>query len=116
LTLTLAIISAHISYATFTEGLAPDVDANWLFRKANAPVELAVVLSRAHKKLFKERVVTENVSSHGLGVVTKSVWPPGTRILVSFAGENIDEQARVVYCQRLTKGKFAVGIHFSTKV
>jgi len=80
------------------------------------PVELAVVLFRAHKKLFKERVVTENVSSHGLGVVTKSLWPPGTRILVSFAGENIGEQARVVYCQRLTKVTFAVGIHFSTKV
>lgn len=80
------------------------------------PAELAVVLSRAHKELFKERVVTENVSSHGLRVVTKRVWPPGTRILVSFAGENIDEQARVVYCQRLTKGKFAVGIRFSTKV
>ena len=29
------------------------------------PVELAVLLSRAHKKPFKERGVTENVSSHG---------------------------------------------------
>ena len=80
------------------------------------PVELAVVLSHKHRELFKERVVTENVSSHGLRVVAKSVWAPGTRILVSFAGENIDEQARVVYCQRLTKGQFAVGIHLSTKV
>ena len=80
------------------------------------PVELAVVLSNAHRELFKERVVTENVSSRGMRVVTKSVWAPGTRILVNFAGENIDEQARVVYCQRLTKGKLAVGIHFSTKV
>lgn len=80
------------------------------------PAELAVVLSRAHKKPFKERVVTENVSSHGLRVITKSMWLPGARILVSFAGENIDEQARVVYCQRITKGRFAVGIQFSTKV
>jgi len=80
------------------------------------PVELAVVLSRAHRKPFKEKVVTANVSSHGLRVVTKSMWAPGARILVSFAGEDIDEQARVVYCQRLTKGKFAVGIQFSTKV
>ena len=79
------------------------------------PVELAVVLSRAHKRLFKEKVVTENVSSHGLRVVTKRMWPPRAQIIVSFAGENIDEQARVVYCERLTKGKFAVGIQFSTK-
>jgi len=79
------------------------------------PVELAVVLSRAHRKPFKEKVVTENVSSHGLRVVTKSTWTPGARILVSFAREDIDEHARVVYCQRLAKGMFAVGIQFSAK-
>jgi hypothetical protein len=64
------------------------------------PVELAVVLSCAHKKPFKERAVTENVSSHGLRVITKSMWQPGARVLVSFVGEDIDEQARVVYCQK----------------
>jgi hypothetical protein len=80
------------------------------------PVELAVLLSRAHKKPFKERGVTENVSSHGLRVITKGMWQPGARVLVSFAGEDIDEQARVVYCQRMAKRKFAVGIQFSAKV
>lgn len=42
----------------------------------------------------KERVFVENVSSRGLRVVTKSMWPPGARVRVSFASEAIDERAR----------------------
>jgi hypothetical protein len=79
------------------------------------PVQLAIVLSGAHKKPFSEKGITENVSSHGLRVITKSMWQPEVRVRVSFAGEDIDEQARVVYCQRMPKRKFAVGIQFSAR-
>jgi hypothetical protein len=80
-----------------------------------APVQLAIELSRAHKKRFSGKGITENVSSRGLRVITRSMWQPEARVRVSFAGEDIDEQARVVYCQRMPKRKFAVGIQFSAR-
>jgi len=80
------------------------------------PIELAVELSHVSKTSIKERVLTENVSSRGLRVVAKSMWPPGARVRVSFAGEDIDKRARVVYCQRLANKKFAVGLELSAKM
>ena len=80
------------------------------------PVELAVELSHMGKTPVKERVLTENVSSHGLRVVTEREWQPGARVRVSFAGEEIDERARVVYCQPIGSNKFAVGLELSGKV
>jgi PilZ domain len=80
------------------------------------PIELAVELSHVGKTSVKERVLTENLSSRGLRVVTKSMWPPGARVRVSFAGEEIDERARVVYCQRLANMRFAVGLELSATV
>ena len=75
-----------------------------------------MTLSRESETSFKERVLTENVSSRGLRVVTKSVWKPGARIRVTFAGKDIEEQARIVYCQPLAKKEFAVGLELSTKL
>jgi PilZ domain len=80
------------------------------------PTELAVELSHVGKTFVKERVLTENLSSRGLRVVTKSMWPPGARVCVSFAGEEIDERARIVYCQRLANKRFAVGLELSATV
>lgn len=81
-----------------------------------APIELPVALSLVSEPSVKERVLTENVSSRGLRLITKRIWKPGARVRVSFAGEGIDEQARVVYCQRLANKKFAVGLVLSTKL
>ena len=80
------------------------------------PTELALELSHVGKTSVKERVLTVNVSSRGLRVLTKSMWLPGARARVSFAGEDIDERARVVYCQRLANKRFAVGLELSAKV
>jgi len=78
------------------------------------PVELAVELSHVGKTPVKGK--SSYVSSHGLRVVTGSVWQPGARVRVSFAGEQIDERARVVYCQPIGSKKFAVGLKLSGKV
>ncbi len=53
------------------------------------PIEVAVVLSRLNERPFTERTFTENVSSRGLRAVTRRMWQPGARLLVSFAGECI---------------------------
>lgn len=74
------------------------------------PIEVTVMLTRVSKRSFTEKTLTENVSSRGVRAVTKKMWEPGARLLVSFAEEGIPEQARVVYCQRLTNKRFAVGL------
>ncbi len=58
----------------------------------------------------------ENMSSRGLRAITKKIWLPGARLLVSFAGDNVAEETSVVYCQRLGIKKFAVGLALSAKV
>lgn len=80
------------------------------------PIELPVDLSGVSETSVKERVFTENISSRGLRVITKSMWKPGGRVRITFAGEDIDKQARIVYCQRLAKKKFAVGLELSGKL
>lgn len=80
------------------------------------PIELAAVLSRVSQGSYKESTFTENKSSHGLRVITKKTWRPGARLLVSFAADDVGEDASVVYCQRLGNKKFAVGLALSAKV
>jgi hypothetical protein len=80
------------------------------------PVELAVLLSSLNERPFKERAFTENVSSRGLRAITKRIWQPGARLLVSFDVESVPGLARVVYCQRLANKRFAVGLALPAKV
>ena len=80
------------------------------------PIQLAAVLSRVNRGFYKESTFTENRSSHGLRVITKKTWRAGARLLVSFAEDDVGEEASVVYCQRLGNKKFAVGLALSAKV
>ena len=77
------------------------------------PIELAVVLCDVSERPFKERTLTENMSSHGLRAVTKRSWPVGDQLQVSFAAQSAPGLARIVYCQRLSKERFAVGLALS---
>jgi hypothetical protein len=79
------------------------------------PIELAVVLSGLNERPVQERAFTENVSSRGLRAITKRMWQPGARLLVSFDVEPVRGLARVAYCQRLANKKFAVGLALSAK-
>ena len=80
------------------------------------PIELAAVLSRVNQGFYMESTFTENKSSHGLRVITKKTWRPGARLVVRFAEDDVEEEASVVYCQRLGNKKFAVGLALSAKV
>ena len=79
------------------------------------PIEMTVTLTRVSKRSFTEKTITENVSSHGVRAVTKKIWEAGAGLLISFAGKDIPDQARVVYCQRLTNKRFAVGLALYVK-
>jgi len=79
-------------------------------------MKVPVVLSPLGKWSFKERTLTENVSPRGLRAITKWTWQLGTRLLVTFDRDGIQEPARVVYCQRLANNRFAVGLALSAQM
>jgi len=63
-----------------------------------------------------ERLLTENVSAHGARVVAGQKLQPGQGVLVSLPREGVRSRARIVYCQRLSEGRFAVGLELSRRV
>jgi PilZ domain len=77
---------------------------------------VVVELSRIDTSLLKERTLTENVSSRGIRVATEHEWKPGDPVLVMSMQDAVWCQARVVYCKRLEKGRFAVGLELFTRV
>jgi len=54
--------------------------------------------------------VTENISAHGARVVTGRAWKPNERLTVRSLLGNFRSRARVVYCEPLGRGLFAIGL------
>ncbi len=77
---------------------------------------VVVELSRIDTSLLKERTLTENVSSRGIRVATEHEWKPGDPVLVMSMQDAVWCKARVVYCKRLEKGRFAVGLELFMRV
>jgi len=69
-----------------------------------------VELSRLDESLLKERAFTENLSPHGVRVVTEREWRPGTIVLIVSSQAALKSRAQIVYCQPLGIGRFAVGV------
>jgi hypothetical protein len=65
---------------------------------------------------LNERTLTENVSAHGARVLMQLRLQPGQRVLVNSPNEGVRSQARIVYCQRVSERKFAVGLELSGRV
>ena len=59
-----------------------------------------------------EKTRTQNVSAHGVRVLTRRPLQPQEHLVAATADGEVRMQARVVYCQRLPDGRFAVGLQF----
>jgi hypothetical protein len=68
------------------------------------------------KPKCNERLLTENVSAHGARVLMEQKLQPGDRVLVSSPREGVRSQARIVYCQCVSEGRFAVGLELTGRV
>lgn len=64
----------------------------------------------------KVEAITENVSPRGVRVITNSNFAPGKLVRLGAPEEDLNLPARVVYCQRLGKSKFAVGLELDGRV
>ena len=70
-------------------------------------------LEKATSVDLTEKTTTENVSTHGVRVLTRRPLPPQEWLLVtSLVGSEEPKPARVVYCQPLPEGGFGVGLQF----
>jgi hypothetical protein len=69
-----------------------------------------VELARPDASQLKETAVAENISPRGIRVATQHIWGVGSRVLLTSAELGINTEARVVYCHRIEREKFAVGL------
>ena len=74
-----------------------------------------VLLSPLEEPLITEAGWTENVSPHGLRVLTEWPWPRDTQLTVLSSESELTDRARVVYCQPLSGDLFALGLEFLTR-
>jgi hypothetical protein len=70
------------------------------------PVQISSVLDPA----ASERTTTENVCSLGMRILSERARDLNERLMISSLTGNPRTLARVVYCQRLPDGRFAVGL------
>ena len=77
---------------------------------------LAAEPSRPDESVPKEMTFTENVSPRGVRLTTMQRWQPGTRVLLNFPQNGVRSQGRIVYCQRVESGNFALGLELPWQV
>jgi hypothetical protein len=65
---------------------------------------------------LKENTLTENVSAHGVRVLMQRSLRPRQEALVISQNEGAWSRAKVVYCQRAAKNRFAVGLELTASV
>jgi len=80
------------------------------------PKRLAAELSRPDESVSKEMTFTENVSPRGVRVTTVRRWQPGTRVLLTLPQNGIWSQGKIIYCQRVESGNFALGLELPWQV
>jgi PilZ domain-containing protein len=80
------------------------------------PKTVSVELCLADDLTFKERTLTENVSAHGVRVLTQQSMRPKEHAMVISVNDGVRSRAKVVYCQRAAENRFAVGLELSARV
>jgi hypothetical protein len=80
------------------------------------PVTVALQISSAKQPFITELAFTENLSLHGVRVVTGRAWNPGERVVVKSYHGSIQSRAKVIYCHQLAKARYAVGLEFHSAV
>ena len=73
-----------------------------------APVQITSLVDPAGT----ERTTTENVCSLGMRILTQRARELNERLMIKSPVGELRTIARVVYCQRLPDGRFAVGLQF----
>ena len=78
------------------------------------PTLLPVYLASLEDPHARERTLTENVSPHGVRIMSKRSWRPGEGSLITplTGGTAV---GRVIYCLPKTGDRFCLGVEFPTR-
>jgi hypothetical protein len=79
------------------------------------PDRFLVQISALHDPRLAELTSVENVSSHGVRVTAERSWELGAHVAMKSARGELMGRARVVYCQALGPGVFAMGLDLVTQ-
>jgi hypothetical protein len=77
---------------------------------------IPVRISSLEEPSASERSTTENVCSLGIRVLVRQARGMNERLLIKPAEGELLADARVVYCERLVDGRFALGLEFHGEV
>jgi hypothetical protein len=81
-----------------------------------ALVRVTVDLSATDVHTAAQQGITENVSARGARVLTTHPWQPNERVTVRSLLGSLRSRARVVYCQPLSEGSFAIGLELCVSI
>ena len=80
------------------------------------PLAVPVRISSPTEPSAGEGSTTENVCSLGIRVFVRRARELNERLLIKSADGELQTDARVVYCERLVDGRFALGLEFHSEV
>src|SRR5260370_37776156 len=80
--------------------------------RLSVPVEIANLLDAP----TTEKTATENVCSLGIRILTQRARDLNERLMISSVVGELRTLAHVVYCQRLSDGRFGVGLRFQDEL
>jgi hypothetical protein len=81
-----------------------------------APLAISIRISSLLKPYAAEHTTTENICSLGLRVLVQEARKPNELMLVNSADGELKTAARVVYCERIGDGRFALGLEFKEDI
>lgn len=76
------------------------------------PTAVPVYVVSSNGPRTVDRALTENVSPHGVRLITGQPWQPDESLLITPPTGEFQVQGRVVYCRPLPNGRFSVGLEF----
>jgi len=80
------------------------------------PLAIPVRIASHKEPSAGERSTTENICSLGIRVLVRHARKLNERLLIKSADGELQTDARVVYCERLVDGRFALGLEFRGEV
>jgi len=111
-------LSNCLGHAARHKGTEPSPEGNFDMPvrsgrlEKRVPLAVPVEISTSQDSRAVERTSTENFCPHGVRVLTRSPKELNERVVIRSLIEGIKAVARVVYCQRLSDGRYGVGMQF----
>jgi hypothetical protein len=115
------VVAVLLLFFVFEEkaaSIAPDGQPRKIMQHRLEPrtwASIALELSTLRVPVLREKVMTENISHHGVCARTRNPWAPNNVARVTFLHDQVSVRARVAYCNP-SGDAFAVGLQFSTAI